>query len=85
MAEHIDQMRKNVNIHRTRKLTHQEEEELIEITVEQMIEDDKMLEEVKSRMAPKIEKKVREALEKELEEGVEHMKREMMAKIHEER
>mgnify|MGYP000613282869 CR=1 FL=1 len=64
MAEHIDQMRKNVNIRRTRKLTHQEEEELIEITVEQMIEDDKMLEEVKSRMAPKIEKKVREALEK---------------------
>lgn len=43
--------------------------------MEQMLGDEAMLEEVKSRLKPKLEVRVRAALERELEEGVEMMRR----------
>lgn len=56
-------------------MTKQQEEEFIQQTVEEILSDDNMIEEVKNRMRPSIEAKVKETLDKELEDGMEMAKK----------
>jgi predicted house-cleaning noncanonical NTP pyrophosphatase (MazG superfamily) len=43
MAELIEQLKKNLSLNRSKRLTAEEQEELVEQTVEQMLEDEQML------------------------------------------
>jgi nucleotidyltransferase/DNA polymerase involved in DNA repair len=60
---------------KAKQMTKEEEQQFIQQTVEEILADDNMIEEVKNRLRPKLEARVRAALEKELEDGVELGKR----------
>jgi parvulin-like peptidyl-prolyl isomerase len=70
---------------KSRAMNPQEEQEFIEQTVQEILGDENMMDEIKNRFRERIEGKVRQALENELVEGVEKAKKELTLRLSEER
>jgi hypothetical protein len=66
---------------KSRPMNSKEEEEFIEQTVQEILGDEKMMDEIRNRFRERIEGKVRQALENELTEGVEKAKKELTLRM----
>jgi hypothetical protein len=84
MAQMIDNY-KLTQKQKGRQMSSQEEEEFVQQTVEEILGDENMVEEVRNRMRPRVEAQVKAELERELEEGVETAKREFTQRLKEDR
>lgn len=68
-----------------KNMNKQEEDEFIEQTVEEILENEHMTDELRNRIRPKVEAKVKIAYDQELESGIERVRKDLVEKLNHDR